>query len=132
MFTYNFKGIFLLAFFGFFRLASLVPVHEKSFDNTRFPLVQDVIWTADGCQFILKCAKNMQESTQFKVIQIPKISCEDICPVRTLKQIINFMKLKPKDPLFIYIKDSRKVLLTTFKVRNVLACAVRKMDLNPI
>ena len=55
-----FKAIYLLAFLGFFRLASLVPSHAKLFNSTRFPLVKDIVWTADDFQLILKCAKNMQ------------------------------------------------------------------------
>ena len=50
-----FTAIYLLGFF--FRLASLVPSHAKLFDATRFPLVKDIVWTTDGFQLILKCAK---------------------------------------------------------------------------
>ena len=55
-----FKAIYLLAFYGFFRLASLVPSHAKLFDSTKCPLVKDIVWTKDGLHFFLKCAKNMQ------------------------------------------------------------------------
>ena len=34
----------LIAFFGFFRLASLVPIATHVFDKTRYPLVQDIIF----------------------------------------------------------------------------------------
>ena len=62
-----FKAIYLLAFFGFFRLASLTPSHAKLFNATKFPLVKDIVWTIDGLQFILKFEKNMQNSDEFKI-----------------------------------------------------------------
>ena len=65
-----FKAIYLLAFLGFFRLASS---HAKFFNATRFPLVKDIVWTTDGFKVILKCAKNMQNSDEFKIIHILKL-----------------------------------------------------------
>ena len=64
----------LLAFFGFFRLASLVPSSIGAFDFSRFPLVQHLVWATPGFHFILKCSKTMQASGQFKVVQIPKFA----------------------------------------------------------
>ena len=54
-----FQALFSLAFFGFFRLASLVPAYVNGFDASRFPLVLDVVWAPPGVQMILKHAKNM-------------------------------------------------------------------------
>ena len=68
-----FKAIYLPAFVGFFRVASLTPSHAKQFNSTRFVLVKDIVWTTDDLQFILKCAKNMQNCDEFKVIHIPKL-----------------------------------------------------------
>ena len=96
-----FKAIYWLAFFGFFRLASLVPCHAKLFNSTRFPLVKDIVCTADGFQLILKCAKNMQNSDEFKIIHIPKLSCDTICPVIVIKTLIRELKLTANDPLFV-------------------------------
>ena len=69
-------------------LASLTPSHPKLFNSTRFPLVKDIVRTTDGLQFILKCAKNIQNSDEFKVIHIPKLSCYTICPVLATKMLI--------------------------------------------
>ena len=126
-----FKAIYLLAFFGFFRLASLVPSHAKLFNSTRFPLVKDIVWTTDGFQLILKCAKNMQNSDEFKIIHIPKLSCDSICPVIAIKTLIRELKLTANEPLFMYYVQGHKQILTTFKVRNVLVKAIRSMGLHP-
>ena len=37
------RAMFLLAYFGFLRLASLVPNSVKPFDKTRYPVFGDVI-----------------------------------------------------------------------------------------
>ena len=126
-----FKAIYLLAFFGFFRLASLVPSSAGQFNATRFPLVKDIVWTTDGFQLILKCAKNMQNLDEFKIIHIPKLSCESICPVNAIKRLIKEFKLVGNDPLFMYSVQGEKQILTTFKVRNVLVKAIKSMGLHP-
>ena len=126
-----FKAIYLLAFFGFFRLASLVPSNAKLFISTRFPLVKDIVWTTDGFQLILKCAKNMQNFDEFKIIHIPKLSCDTICPVIAIKTLIRELKLTANDPLFMYYVQGHKQILTTFKVCNVLVKAIKSMGLYP-
>ena len=45
-----FKALFLVAFYGFFRLASLLPPAAAMFDRTRFPVVGDLIW-GNWCPF---------------------------------------------------------------------------------
>ena len=39
----TYRAIFLVAYFGFFRLASSVPNMVKTFDKTRYPVFGDVI-----------------------------------------------------------------------------------------
>ena len=45
----TFKALFLFAFYGFFRLASLVPPSLLTFDPTCYPLVKDIIWAPRVC-----------------------------------------------------------------------------------
>ena len=123
--------LYLLAFLGFFRLASLVPPSVGSFDNSRFPLVQDLVWAKPGLHFILKCSKTMQTSGQFKVVQIPKLSGSSLCPVTALQRLIKVRRLQPQDPLFVINHNSQIPMLTTFKVRNQLAKSITDMNLDP-
>ena len=81
------------------------------FHSTRFPLVKDIVWTIDGFQLILKCAKNMQNSDEFKIIHIPKLSCDTICPVVAIKKLIREFKLAADDPLFVYYVQGEKQIL---------------------
>ena len=57
-----FAALFLTSFFGFFRLASLVPVSIQRFDKTRFPVVGDLIWGSPGVHIIMTCAKKYANS----------------------------------------------------------------------
>ena len=123
--------LYLLSFFGFFRLASLVPPSIGAFDDSRFPLVQDLVWAKPGLHFILKCSKTMQALGQFKVVQIPKLPGSSLCPVTALQKLIKVMKLQPQDPLFVIHHNSEVQLLTTFKVRNLLAKSITDMNLDP-
>ena len=126
-----YQSVCLLAFFGFFRLASLVPVTSNVFDRTRHPLVQDVIFTSKGFQIIQKCAKTMQFASQYRIVHIPKLSVVDICPVRSLKTMICIQKLTESDPLFVIQSGDKKIPVTTFKVRATLSKALVKMGLEP-
>ena len=125
------KSIVLLGFFGFFRLGSLVPSAIKSFDRTRYPLVKDIIWTKDGFRIIMKCAKNMQGSHEYKVIHIPKLFASPICPVHATKAMITHLQLKPNDPLFMVSNSTGTTVLTAPQVRRVFTSAITSMGLNP-
>ena len=107
-----FKVLFLLGFFGSFRLATLVPSKVVEFDVTRFPLVKDIIWTSKGFQMIIKCRKNMQNVDQFDVVHIPKLKSSDICPVVATKQLIRQLKLGMEDPLFQIEQSGVKLPVT--------------------
>ena len=56
-----FGAIFLTSFFGFFRLASLVPPSIQQFDKTRFPVIGDLIWGGPGVHIIMTCAKKYED-----------------------------------------------------------------------
>ena len=84
----TYRAIMLLGFFGFFRLASLVPTTVQKFDPSRFPLVCDVIFTSTGMQFILKCAKTMQAHNAYQIIHVPKLQVLEICPVLAVKRML--------------------------------------------
>ena len=127
----TYKAIMLLGFFGFFRLASLVPTTVKKFDSSRFPLVRDVIFTSSGMQIILKCAKNMQAHDAYKIIHVPKLQVPEICPVLTVKRMLKYVKSHQTDPLFLLVIDDQRIPVTAFKVRNVLTVMVKQMKLNP-
>ena len=67
----TYRALFFIAYFGFFRLASLVPNSVKSFDETRYPVFGDVIWGPPGVHLILTCVKNMQTSGDYQGVLFP-------------------------------------------------------------
>ena len=84
----TYRVMFLVAYFGFFRLASLIPNSVKTFDKSRYPVFGDVIWGPPGVYLILTCAKNMQSSGDYQVVQLPNLDNQIICPVTALKALI--------------------------------------------
>ena len=125
------KCVILLGFFGFFRLASLVPPAVKNFDTTRYPMVEDTVWTKDGFQIVMKCAKNMQGFHEYKVIYIPKLLTTSVSPVKATKTMITQLHLKPNDPLFMVPTPTGRAVLTAVQVRKVFASAINSTGLNP-
>ena len=55
-----YKSLFLLGYFGFFRLATLVPPNRRAFTRGRYITQGDIIFGSPRAHIIVKCAKNMQ------------------------------------------------------------------------
>ena len=127
----TFKALFLFAFYGFFRLASLAPPSLSTFDPTRYPLVKDIIWASQGMQYIQKTAKNMQSASEYRLVQLPRLSNVQLCPVVAVQTMIKRMALSQSDPLFMIKISTGKQHLTAHVARKVLKSLVIKMDLNP-
>ena len=78
------QSYILIAYFGSFRLTSLVLNSVQTFDKTKYPLL-------GGCH-VGPCAKNMQTSGDYQVVQLTKLSNHIICPATALKQLISKFK----------------------------------------
>ena len=79
-----FRSIFLLAFFGFFRISNFAPVKIQDFDPTRHFARGDVFWADPGAHILLKWAKNLQTRDKFHIVQIPSLDNPLLCPVLAL------------------------------------------------
>ena len=84
-----FDALFVTAFFGFFRLLTLLPTKSSEFDKTRFPIQNDIVWGAPGVHIIITCSKTMQAANQAKVVQLPNLKGQNYCPVQALKTLFN-------------------------------------------
>ena len=73
----------------------------------------------------------MQNCDEFKVIHIHKLSCDEICPVFATNRLVRKFNLSADDPLFIYYILGEKVILTAFKVCNVLTKPLEVWALSP-
>ena len=128
---YIFAALFVTAFFGFFRLSTLLPANVAEFDRTRFPIQNDVIWGAPGVHIIITCSKTMQASNQAQVVQLPALKCKLFCPVNALK---NLLAKTPRDknfPLFQIHTKQGWIPLTASKARSFLCLVIVTMGLNP-
>ena len=114
-------------FSGFYRLSSLVPPNQRSFDKSRYPKVRDVIWGSPGAHIVTKCTKSIQVSGKFQVIQIPKLKRRDICPVRALKGLIS-KDHKDSHPIF---QHTQGTLVIAYQVRRVLKETVSTLGWYP-
>ena len=79
--------MFLVSFFGFFRLASLVPTCSSDFDLTRFPVLGDVIWGPLGAHIVMICSKTMQNAGAMHVVQLPRLP-NSVLSVTALRNMI--------------------------------------------
>ena len=86
-----FAVLFVTAFFGFFRLSTLLPSKICEFDKTRFPVQNDIVWGTLGVHMIITCSKTMQASNQAKIVQLPALKDQNVCPVRALKALLTII-----------------------------------------
>ena len=69
-----YKAIFLMGFYGFYCLSTLVPSARSGFSPSRFITHGDVIWGPPGAHIITKCSKNNQVSGQSRIVQLPALT----------------------------------------------------------
>ena len=110
-----YQALFTLAFWVFFLDYQHWCLYVNCFDPSRFPLVLDLMRTPPGVQMLLKHAKNMQGSSEFKIVYIPKLRNSTVCPVIALQSLIGTMDQRT-DPLFmVNIKGTRSVFTHCIK-----------------
>ena len=126
-----FAALFATAFFGFFRLSSLLPSKITEFEKTRFPIQNDIVWGAPGVHMIITCSKTMQASNQAKVVQLPRLKGHNFCPVQALKVLLARTPRKDSLPLFQIRTKQGWVPLVAPKARSFLRLVIISLGLNP-
>ena len=126
-----YRALFLVSFFGFFRLASLVPNSSAEFGVTRFPVLGDVIWGAPGAHIVMTCSKTMQKAGAMHVVQLPQLLDSILCPVKALKVMIKAIPRDKVSPLFLIKTKSGVAVLTASKARSFLRMVIVSLGLNP-
>ena len=126
-----YQAIFLMGFFGFYRLSTLVPSAKTGFSPSRFLTYGDIIWGPPGAHVIIKCAKNIQISGQSHIVQMPELSDANICPVRALRKIVSKKSSDQDKPLFLVSSQGLPSILTAHRVRSVLRRSIMSLGLPP-
>ena len=122
-------SLVLLGFFGFFRLATLVPSARARLSAARYPTHGDVIWGPPGAHLITKCAKNMQISGHSQIVQLPQLLDKLLCSVSALHQIVSSNPIHRDKPIFMVEEQGAAVILTTSRVRLALRKAIATIGL---
>ena len=122
-------AICLMGFFGFYRLATLVPHNKASFSPARYTTHGDIIWGPPGVHVITKSAKNMQVSGQVRVVQLPLLPDKEICPVTALRRIVSSNPEHKDLPVFTISEAGTTTILTAHRVRTILRQVVQKLGL---
>ena len=126
-----YQAIFLMVFFGFYRLSSLVPSAKAGFSPSQFLTQGDVIWRPPGAHVITKCSKNMQLSGQSHIVQLPELSDASICPVTALRKIVSRNSADQDKPLFLVASQGVPSIITAHRVRSVLRRSITSLGLPP-
>ena len=84
-----------------------------------------------GAHIVMTCAKNMQNSGDMHVVQLPLLPSFILCPVTALKDMVKYLKQGKEDPLFLILNGSGYKPLTAHRARSFLKLSVAAVGLNP-
>ena len=107
-----FKILYLLAYFSFLRLSSILPHTLATFDTTMHLRVGDIIFSNQGAVIVVKWTKTFQDRCKVATVSLPNLGASSLCPIAALKIMLN-SKYPDKDtPLFQIRHNSVVVPLT--------------------
>ena len=124
-----FQSIFLLAFFGYFRLASIVPSSSK-FSMHKVLLRKHFIRCPLGFKVHIPSTKT-QLYFQFHEIFIPFIEGSSLCPVTTLTTMFQMYPSSPNSLAFLVPRGGGYVPLLAFTVDQTLSKIIMDLQLHP-
>ena len=122
----QFKAIYLMAFFGFFRISNLVPSATTQFDLKKHLARADVLESSDGLVVILKWSKTIQSTNQGTYVILPRLSNPFLCPTHNFLQYSRTYPLPSTSPCF-----ARPVNVTESILRKHLAKILIHLNLDP-
>ena len=117
-----FTALYLLAFFSFLRLSTMVPHSFRSFDISRHLARSDIIFSHDMAIILVKWSKTIQSRDKIAHIHIPVLSESRLCPFTALKCMLAIVPGSQDDPLSSICRQGRWVPLTDSIVRKHLQC----------
>ena len=96
-----YKALYLLAFFGFFRISNLVPESKNNFNVMKQLCRGDIIYDGGRAIVVVKWSKTIQSSAKGTFIVIPCLHPHPLCPVTALQQFTNLIYWPKNFPLFM-------------------------------
>ena len=125
-----YKSLFLLAFFGFLRMANLLPSSYKAALDSKALTRLDLHFHQQSVEVIIKRSKTMQKSDARHVISIPRLGKSPICPYAALRAMYLAIPAPGSEPVFLLTPTPLKPLLAS-KARQVLANLLNNMGCSP-
>ena len=124
-----YRAVFLVAFYAFFRMSNIAPTALLAFDPLRHLTRQDVRFQYPGLHIKLKWAKNLQTPERVHWVKLPEVSDRHLCPVNTLRELLQANGSSPSSFLFSVSPTS---ILTQSLIRKRLSSILRIMQLPPL
>ena len=130
-FSQVFRAIFLIGFFGFFRLSNLAPHSILTFDPSRHLTGHGLFFTKKLVKVLIKWSKTLQDRDIVQVVSLPKIANRIICPYRAFKALTKLYPMTDSESVFQIKMPSGWQPLTDTRVRKVLKSINMTLGLNP-
>ena len=125
-----YQSIFLLAFFGYLRLARIVPSSAK-FSLHKVLLRKHFFRCPLGFKVHIPSTKTHQLYFQYHEIFIPFIEGSSLCPVTALTTMFQMFPASPDSPAFIVPRGRNHIPLLAYMVRQTLAKIIMSLQLDP-
>ena len=119
-----YKGLFLLAFHGFFHISNLLPKSKSEFYSDRHLTRDDISISTTGLNVFLKWSKTMQASRDTRLIPLATVSGSPLCPLQAFLQIQQAYPVPDHAPMFSYNQNGKLVLISQLQARRVLSNAL--------
>ena len=123
-----FKSIYLVAFFGFFRLSNLVPHSIAEFSLLKHLTRGDIFFSPSYVIVLLKWSKTMQTNDQAMLIKLPVLN-NSLCPARALKKCLQLAPGSKNHPLFQFKCGNTWLPMTDNRVRSHLKNVLSLLNL---
>ena len=125
-----FKAVYTLAFFSFLRLSNLVPHSVQAFSPLYHLARGDIIVANPGMHIVIKWSKTIQSRNMVKILKIPTLGANHICPVTAIKNLLAITPGSKNDPLFQYKTLKGWAPLTDTQVRRHFHLILKKLNLH--
>ena len=107
-------------FFSFVRFSNLLPHSVSTFDHTRQLARGDIIFARQGAVLVVTWSKTMQNRREFATIPLPDLQGSSLCPVTSLKSLLQVSPGDPNSPVFVIPRQKKWVPLTDSVARKHL------------
>ena len=127
-----FKAFYTLAFFSFLRLSNFVPHTAASYSPLHQLARGDVIFAPPpppGLLLLIKWSKTIQARNAVKILKIPSLGDNPICPVKAIKNLLSITPGASNSPLFQYKTKMQWKPLTNNQVRRHFALILEKITI---